>query len=73
MSPNMIGALVGCIVGLAGFVFIRFAASRVESKGVGPEPSKTAGILRIVAFVDLVLFTVIGYFVGPMIVSGAAN
>ncbi|MGI9480500.1 MAG: hypothetical protein ACR2PI_27670 [Hyphomicrobiaceae bacterium] len=71
MSPNLIGAIIGFIVGFMGFLFIRVAASRVESKGVGPEPEKTAGILRTVAIVDLAVFTVLGYFVGPMIVSGA--
>lgn len=71
MSPNVIGAIVGFVVGFMGFLFIRVAASRVESKGVGPEPAKTAGILRTVAIVDLAVFTVLGYFVGPMIVSGA--
>ena len=73
MSPQLVGAIVGFVVGLMGFVFIRVAASRVESKGVGPEPSKTAGILRTVAFIDLIVFTVVGYFIGPMIVTGSAN
>ncbi len=71
MSPNMVGAFVGLVVGFAGFVFLRLAAANVEKKGVGPEPSKTAGILRMVALFDLIFFVVIGYFVGPMIVSGA--
>ena len=73
MSPNLVGALVGFIVGLMGFLFIRLAASRVESKGVTAEPQKAAQMLRLVAVVDLILFTVIGYFVGPMIVSSAGN
>lgn len=73
MTPNMIGAIIGFVVGFMGFLFIRLAASRVESKGVGPEPAKTAGILRTVAWLDLVFFVVAGYFIGPMIVSGAAN
>lgn len=71
MSSNILGAIVGFVVGLAGFLFIRLAASRVESKGVGPEPARTANILRKVAVVDLALFTALGYFVGPMIVAGA--
>jgi hypothetical protein len=69
----MIGALIGCIVGFMGFLFIRLAASRVESKGVGPEPKKTASILRTIAVIDMIFFTVVGYFVGPMIVTGAGN
>ena len=72
MTPHVIGAIVGFVVGLMGFLFIRLAAYRVETEGVGPEPAKTAGMLRIVAVADLVLFTVLGYFVGPMIVSGTS-
>lgn len=73
MTPNMIGAAIGFVVGLMGFFFIRLAASRVESNGVGPEPAKTAAILRTVAWVDLVFFIAAGYFFGPMIVSGTTN
>ena len=72
MSPHVVGAIVGFVVGMMGFLFIRLAAARVESKGVGPTPVKTAGMLRTVAIVDLVVFTVLGYFVGPMIVSGTS-
>jgi len=73
MTPGIIGAITGFVVGFMGFLFIRLAATRVESKGVGPTPAKTAGMLRMVALVDLIVFTVIGYVIGPMIVSGAAN
>ena len=73
MSPNLVGAVFGLVVGLLGFFHIRFAAARVESKGVGPEPVATAKVLRVVAVADLILMVVIGYFVGPMIVSGAGN
>jgi len=73
VSPGTVGAIVGFIVGMMGFTFIRLAASRVESKGVTADPAKTAGLLRMVAVADLILFTVIGYFVGPMIVSGPGN
>jgi hypothetical protein len=71
MSPNMIGALVGFIVGLMGFIMIRMVASRVESQGIGKEPAKAAGILRMVALFDFIFFIVVGYFVGPMIVDGS--
>ena len=71
MSPNMVGALVGLAVGLIGYMYLRLAASRVESNGVGPEPEKTAKVLRTIAFVDLVVFVIAGYFVGPMIVSNS--
>ncbi len=73
MSPNMIGAIVGFIVGLSGYLFIRLAARRVEDKGVTAEPSKTAQMLRLVALLDLIIFTVAGWFIGPMIVASGTN
>ena len=73
MSPGMIGAVIGFVVGFMGFLFIRLAASRVEAKGVGPTPVNTARLLRMVALLDLILFTVIGYVIGPIIVTGATN
>ncbi len=72
MSPNMVGALIGFIVGLMGFITIRLVANRVESQGIGDDPSKAAGILRMVALVDFIFFIVLGYFVGPMIVGGSS-
>ena len=73
MSPNIMGAIVGFVVGLMGYLFILLAAARVESKGVTKEPAKTAQVLRTVALVDLIIFVVAGYFVGPMIASSSAN
>jgi H+/Cl- antiporter ClcA len=73
MSPNLMGAIVGFFVGLMGYLFIRLAAARVESKGVTKEPAKTAQMLRTVALIDLIFFVVAGYFVGPMIASSATS
>ena len=73
MSPNMIGGIIGLIVGFMGFVVIRMVAARVESQRIGAEPQQAAKILRWVAAIDMIIFTVVGYFVGPMIVSGAGN
>ncbi len=70
MSPNMVGALVGFVVGLMGYISIRMIANRVESQGIGAEPSKTASILRRVAFLDFIFFIIVGYFIGPLIVGG---
>ena len=71
MSPNMVGALFGFLIGLSGFFFMRLAASRVESRGVTRQPEFTARILRYAALFDLVLFTVLGWFLGPMLLQQA--
>lgn len=71
MSPNMVGAVIGFFVGFLGYVTIRMVANRVESQGIGSEPKKTAGVLRMVALFDFIFFIVLGYFVGPMIVGNS--
>ena len=71
MSPNMVGALVGFVVGLMGFIMIRLVADRVEQNGISADPSRTAGVLRLVAVADFILFIVLGYVIGPMIVEGS--
>jgi hypothetical protein len=71
MSPNMVGAVIGFFVGFLGYVMIRMVANRVESQGIGNEPKKTAGVLRMVALFDFIFFIVLGYFVGPMIVGNS--
>ncbi|MBU2532831.1 MAG: hypothetical protein KKB37_08820 [Alphaproteobacteria bacterium] len=72
MSPNLVGALIGFIVGFLGFVFIRLMAKRTEEKGVGPDPARTASMLRAIALFDFIFFIIAGYFIGPMIVSNPA-
>jgi hypothetical protein len=69
MSPNMVGAVIGFVVGFLGYVSIRMVANRVESQGVGEDPERAASMLRMVAIFDFLFFIVLGYFVGPMIVG----
>ena len=71
MSPNIAGALVGFVVGLMGYLAIRLVASRIEQNGATAEPSRTAGLLRMVALADFILFIVLGYIVGPMIIEAS--
>ena len=72
MSPNMVGALIGCVGGFMGSVPIRMVANRVESQGLGEDPKRVASLLRIVSLIDFIFFIIVGYFVGPMIVGGAS-
>ena len=67
MTPAMTGALLGFAVGFMGFVSLRIVANRIEEKGVTPEPQKTAAVIRMVALADWLLFTVLGFFLGPLV------
>ena len=70
MTPAMTGALLGFAVGFVGFVMLRVVANRIEKVGATAEPAKTAGVMRMVALADWIIFTVIGFVVGPMVLPG---
>lgn len=70
MSPAMTGTLLGFAVGFIGFVSLRIVANRIESKGVTAQPKQTAAIMRMVALGDWLLFTVLGFVLGPTFLSG---
>jgi len=66
----MIGAWVGAGLGLASFAALRWVAARLEEGKVHAQQARSAGIIRLAAFADLMLFPVIGYVLGPMALSG---
>jgi len=68
----MAGAMIGFVLGFAGFLVLRIAASRVESRTEVTNAKQIAGILRIAALADWMLLIVVGFFIGPMI-SGGSN
>lgn len=69
MSPALIGAIVGAVFGLMGYASLRAIAARLDGFGATPEKRRTAGILRMVAITDLILFPIVGYVAGPMIAA----
>ncbi|MBU1213133.1 MAG: hypothetical protein KJ587_17960 [Alphaproteobacteria bacterium] len=69
LSPAMLGALVGAILGLIGFVSLRAVADRVETMKGTNDPKTAAQVLRIAAIGDLIIFPVVGFFVGPLLLS----
>ena len=71
MSPAMTGALLGFAIGFIGFVMLRIVANRIESTAATEEPKRTAGIMRMVALADWLIFTVLGFFLGPMFLTGS--
>jgi hypothetical protein len=59
-SGMLTGAIIGGILGVAGFFAMRALAKRVEL-----QDTKTA--LNLAAIVDLVLFPVLGAFAGGLV------
>ena len=73
MSAAQIGGIMGAVLGLASFVGLRWVADLVEG---GRDPGDGSGsskvnIVRLVAIADLIIFPLVGYFVGPMVAGRA--
>jgi len=66
MSWALIGGLVGGVLGLINFAVLQNAAKKMELKADADDGSRGAKVLRIAAWADLVIFPLVGYFVGPM-------
>ncbi|MGE0501925.1 MAG: hypothetical protein AB7I79_13340 [Rhizobiaceae bacterium] len=58
MSPAIVGALVGLVVGVADFWFLRVLAGRVDL-------AETKSVLTITGVIQLIALPVMGWFVGP--------
>lgn len=69
LSPAMIGALVGAVIGLLFYASLRALAARIETMKDAADPKTTAKALRIAAIADLVIFPVAGFFVGPIVLQ----
>lgn len=69
MTSEWIGALVGLLLGIVSYLIISALANKMERDEKTPESMRIATLLRAVACFDVLLFTVIGYFVGPMVLT----
>ncbi len=69
LSPAMLGALVGAVLGLIGFASLRAVAARIENMKGANDPKTAAKVLRIAAIGDLILFPIVGFFVGPLVLN----
>jgi hypothetical protein len=65
----MSGAWFGAALGLVSFAALRWVAARVEQDKPDAQTKQSAGIVRMVAFADLMLFPIIGYVVGPLVLD----
>ena len=66
MSLAVIGGLVGGAFGLINFALLQNIAKSVALKESTEGKSRAAEILRWVAWADLIIFPLVGYYVGPM-------
>jgi len=65
VSAAQIGGIVGAVVGLANFVWLRGLAERLARDG--SEAGSRANIIRLVAIADMVVMPVLGYLLGPLV------
>jgi len=63
----MWGALAGAILAGLNMIVLWGLSLRLESQSQGKSVQKTTGILKGVALVDLIVFPLLGYFIGPMV------
>ncbi len=69
MSPEILGALVGLAIGLVQYVALTGAANSVAKGKPEAEARGRADLLRAIARFDVLIFAVIGYFVGPLLLG----
>ncbi len=70
-TSAMIGTSAGALFGLFSFFILQGVASHIADsadKRGEREPASVAAI-RIAAWADLVIFPVVGYFVGPLVLN----
>lgn len=70
MSSAMTGAWIGALLGFVSFVALRFVAERIEQgKSTASDSKRAATAIRLAGFADLLLFPVMGYFIGPLVLD----
>ena len=71
MTPAQIGGMAGAAFGLVGFAALRFVADRIDTEHAASGRDKPAhtNIIRLIAVAEIVVLTVVGYFVGPLVLG----
>ena len=69
MTPELTGAIFGGILGLLGYATLNWVAGRIEHER-GAEGKKAASILRFAGIADFVILTLLGAYLGPIVLSG---
>ena len=69
MSTAITGAWIGAGLGLLSFAVLRHVAARLEAEGTAPDKKRSTAIIRFAALIDLMLFPILGYVIGPMVLD----
>jgi len=69
LNPAFAGALAGVVLGLLSMAIVQNVAARMEEDAKSDRQRATARLLRNIAWLDVLIFAVAGYFIGPMILS----
>jgi hypothetical protein len=69
MTPEMTGALIGAGVGLLSYFAISIAAASIEKGKPTADQVRRASLLRFIGRVDVLVLAVVGYFVGPLVLT----
>ena len=69
MTPELTGALVGGMLGLLGYAMLNWVAGKIEHER-GAEGKRTASILRYAGIADFIILTLLGGYLGPIVLSG---
>ena len=69
MSIEMYGAVIGAVLGLVNFFLLQKVADNMALSAKTASGPQAWRILKMVAWFDLVLFPVLGYFLAPLAVS----
>jgi uncharacterized Tic20 family protein len=65
----MTGAWIGAGLGLVSFALLRHVAGKLETARPDPQQKRLAAVIRFAALVDLLLFPILGYVIGPMVLD----
>ena len=72
MGAAMIGTSAGALLAMFEFFLLQAVAEKTEKDAADshkPVP-QSAALLRVMAWANLILMPVVGYFVGPMVLNG---
>jgi uncharacterized Tic20 family protein len=69
VSTAITGAWIGAGLGLLSFAVLRHVAAGLEREGNAPDKRRAAAIIRFAALFELMLFPILGYVIGPMLLD----
>ena len=67
MAPELIGAIAGFLFGVIDGLVLHWVAGRIE-RDERPGNERSVSMVRFTALMAPLVFAVLGYFVGPLLV-----